>query len=89
MTKKAKKSHKYKLAGEDVYGDVLREVNEFVATLIHKHPLDRCHKCTINTILSYCVMDMHIRDQTLESIIDRVKEEFANWDESYRSGEVA
>tara|TARA_B100001057_G_scaffold152929_1_gene153095 strand:+ start:910 stop:1179 length:270 start_codon:yes stop_codon:yes gene_type:complete len=89
MTKKAKKSHKYKLAGEDVYGDVLREVNEFVATCIDKHPLDRCHNCTINTILSYCVMDMCVRDKSLESIIDRVKEEFANWDESYRSGEAA
>ena len=73
----------------DVFHDVFHGVGNFVASLNEQHALDLCHNCTMETILSYCIMDMRARGKHLEGIIDKVNEEFVNWDAAIRETEEA
>ena len=73
----------------DVFDDVFHGVGNFVASLNEQHALDLCHNCTMETILSYCIMDMRCRGKDLEGITDMVNKEFANWDAAFREDEEA
>lgn len=73
----------------DVFDDVWHGVGNFVASLNEQHQLDLCHNCTMEAIMSYCIMDMRARGKHLEGIIDKVNEEFVNWDAAIREEEEA
>jgi len=66
---------------------VFDEVGLFVNSLMEEHEL--CHSCMMDELLSYYIMDMRARGKHLESIIDKVNEEFVNWDAAIRETEEA
>ena len=74
---------------DNVFGAVFDEVGVFLNSLNEQHPLDLCHNCTMEAIMSYCIMDMRARGKHLEGIIDKVNEEFVNWDAAIREEEEA
>ena len=69
--------------------DVFDEFGNFIHSLVERNALDISHNCTMEAILSYCIMDMRARGKHLEGIIDMVNEEFVYWDAAIRETEEA
>ena len=68
-------------------GFVFDEVGFFAKSLMEEHEL--CRSSTLDTILSFYVSEMRMSGKHLEGIIDKVNEEFVNWDAAIREEEEA